>query len=98
MQSPWSEHWHSVRFLRPCLRDGVLALHRPLRGRAWVLLVDPVTQRFHRMAPSVWRMLQLLDGRRTLDDVWAAACALPERPGAGAPAPALTQNELVQLV
>ena len=69
MQTLLSEHWHAVRFLRPRLRDGVQPLHRRLRGKSWVLLFDPVTQRFHRMLPSVYRVLQLLDGRRTLDEV-----------------------------
>ena len=108
MQTLLSEHWHSVRFLRPRLRDGVQALHRRLRGRGWILLLDPVTQRFHRMTPSVWQVLQLLDGRRTLDEVWVAACAVQESPvvaaGAAKPTaqPAVTapisQHELVQLM
>jgi len=98
MSSIWSEHWHAVRTLRPRLRDGVQALHRRLRGRAWVLLVDPVTQRFHRLSPPLWRVLQLLDGRRTLDEVWAAACAWPaDGRSQAAPAP-MTQTELVQLM
>ena len=98
MQAIWSEHWHAVRFLRPRLRHGVQALHRPLRGRSWVLLLDPVTQRFHRMSPQVWGVLQLLDGRRTLDEVWAAACAIPERASAQAAHAAISQTDLLQLM
>jgi putative peptide zinc metalloprotease protein len=90
MQALLSEHWHAVRFLRPRLRDGVLPLHRTLRGRGWVLLQDPVTQRFHRMTPAVWQVLQLMDGHRTLDQVWDAACAVPAAP--------ISQHELVQLM
>ncbi len=73
MQALLSEHWHALRHLRPRLRDGVEPLHRRLRGRSWVLLSDPVAQRFHRMTPEVWRVLSLCDGRRTLDQVWDAA-------------------------
>lgn len=98
MQAIWSEHWHEVRFMRPRLRDGVQALHRTLRGRPWVLLADPVTQRFHRVSPQVWQVLQLLDGRRTLDEVWLAASAVPARPGHGAPAAPVSQHDLVQLL
>jgi putative peptide zinc metalloprotease protein len=97
MQTLLSEHWHAVRFLRPRLREGVQALHRRLRGRPWVLLFDPVTQRFHRITPAVHRVLQLLDGRRTLDEVWDAACAQSGQ-GADAHAPAISQHELVQLM
>jgi len=94
MHSLLSEHWHAVRFLRPRLRQGVEPLHRRLRGKAWVLLLDPVTQRFHRVTPAVWRVLELLDGRRTLDDVWAAACAGFDARDGGT----ISQHELVQLM
>jgi putative peptide zinc metalloprotease protein len=100
VQTLLSEHWHAVRFLRPRLREGVQPLHRLLRGKPSVLLYDPVTQRFHRMAPRVWRVLQLFDGRRTLDEVWNAACdkadsggAFGEREGE-----TISQHELVQLM
>lgn len=96
MQTLLSEHWHAVRHLRPRLRDGVQPLHRRLRGRPWVLLMDPLTQRFHRVSPQVYGVLQLLDGRRTLDEVWAAACdGAAEAPGEGT---AISQHDLVQLM
>ena len=94
MHSLLSEHWHAVRFLRPSLRPGVQPLHRRLRGKAWVLLLDPVTQRFHRVTPAVWRVLELLDGRRTLDEVWAAACERVDAHDGGT----ISQQELVQLM
>ena len=98
MQAIWSEHWHAVRFLRPQLRDGVELVHRRLRGHAWVLLIDPLTQRFHRMSPQVWHVLRLLDGRRTLDEVWAAACAIPADTTGQAAHAVISQSELVQLM
>jgi putative peptide zinc metalloprotease protein len=93
MQALLSEHWHALRHLRPRLRDGVQPLHRRLRRRSWVLLSDPVSQRFHRMTPEVWRVLSLCDGRRTLDQVWDAACAAAGDGGAS-----ISQHELVQLI
>ena len=99
MEAVWSEHWHDVRFMRPRLRDGVQILHRTLRGRPWVLLSDPLTQRFHRLSPQVWQVLQLLDGQRTLDQVWAAASAVPARQGTdGAASAPVSQHDLVQLL
>ena len=96
MQTLLSDHWHAVRHLRPRLRDGVQPLHRRLRGRPWVLLMDPLTQRFHRVSPQVYGVLQLLDGRRTLDEVWQAACeGVADAPGEGT---AISQHELVQLM
>ena len=98
MTAIWSEHWYAVRFLRPRLRDGVQAVHRRLRGRHWVLLVDPLTQRFHRVPPAVWRVLKLFDGQRTLDQVWSAACALPASAADQAEHETVSQNDLVQLL
>lgn len=98
MQAVWSEHWHEVRFMRPRLRDGVQVLHRRLRGRPWVLLADPLTQRFHRLSPQVWQVLQLLDGHRTLDQVWAAASAVQQPSPADGLAAPVSQHDLVQLL
>ena len=93
MQALLSEHWHALRHLRPRLREGVQPLHRRLRRRSWVLLSDPVGQRFHRTTPEVWRVIALCDGRRTLDQVWDAACAQADDSGAS-----ISQHELVQLI
>lgn len=98
MQTLLSEHWHAVRNLRPRLREGVQPLHRRLRGKPWVLLADPVTQRFHRVTPAVFRVLQLMDGRRTLDEVWDAACAQVDPNAAADEGSAISQYELVQLL
>jgi putative peptide zinc metalloprotease protein len=95
MHSLLSQHWHAVRNLRPRLKEGVQALPRQLRGRSWVMLHDPLTQRFVRITPQLWRVLRLLDGQRTLDEVWDAACALPNATEGHLP---IGQNELVQLL
>jgi putative peptide zinc metalloprotease protein len=96
-QALFSEHWHAVRFLRPRLREGVQPLFRRLRGQTWVLLQDPLTGRFHRLTPQVWRVVALLDGRRTLDEVWAATGAAAADPAAPDEA-VITQPQLVQLM
>ena len=93
MQALFSEQWHAVRGLRPRLREGVEPLHRRLRGQAWVLLSDPVSQRFHRLTPEVWGVLALMDGRRTLDEVWDHACEQAQTEQG-----TISQHELVQLV
>ncbi len=49
MHSLLSQHWHAVRNLLPRLKEGVQALPRQLRGRSWVMLHDPLTQRFVRI-------------------------------------------------
>jgi putative peptide zinc metalloprotease protein len=102
MQALWSPHWHAVRHARLALRDGVQVIHRRLRGRAWVLLLDPVTQRFHRLTPKVWSVVAALNGRRTLEDVWQLVSAAPQHPDADVSQPGaaavISQDELVQLM
>ncbi len=95
MAALFSEHWHAVRFLRPRLREGVKPLFRRLRGRTWVLLQDPLTGKFHRLSTPVWEVVSLLDGQRSLDEVWAEAVAR-QAPDSGQAA--ITQQELVQLM
>jgi len=98
MDSILSDHWYAVCHLQPQLRAGIQPLHRRLRGKAWVLLLDPVSQRFHRVTPTVWEVLTLLNGRRTLEEVWHAACALAESKTGDTTAAAISQDELVQLM
>lgn len=74
MQSLFSEHWHIVRSLKPKLRDGVQSFPRKLRNRSWILLHDPTTQKFVRVTPQSWRVIKLMNGKRTLDDIWETAC------------------------
>jgi len=71
-----------------------------------VLLMDPVTQRFHRLTPKVWAVVATLDGRRTLDEVWRQVSATPQVPDADSDADGalsgtqavISQDELVQLM
>lgn len=95
MAALFSEHWHAVRFLRPRLREGIKPLFRRLRGHSWVLLQDPLTGRFHRLSPPVWDVVALLDGKRTLDEVWTEAVS---RGGQDGRQTVITQQELVQLM
>lgn len=95
MQALFSEHWHLVRHLRPKLRDSVAALPRLLRGKQWVLLHDAFTQKFIRITPEAWQVIALMNGQRTLDEIWEMACAA----GHGARAEHIVgQQDLVQML
>ena len=99
MKALHSEHWHAVRRLCPRLREGVEVVHRRLRGQPWVLLIDPVSHRFHRVSPSLWQVLVLMDGRRSLDQIWQQAMQQAEQQaGQGALPLPLGQPELVELL
>ncbi|HMX09907.1 MAG TPA: biotin/lipoyl-binding protein [Burkholderiaceae bacterium] len=99
MQALHSEHWYAVRQLCPRLREGVEVVHRRLRGQPWVLLIDPASHRFHRVSPKLWELLVLMDGKRSLDQIWQRSLQqAEERAAQGALPLPLGQPELVELL
>lgn len=67
-------------------------MHRHVyRERVWYVLQDHASGRFHRFSPATNLIIGLMDGRRTLDEIWKAACV---RLGDDAP----TQDEVISLV
>jgi putative peptide zinc metalloprotease protein len=87
----FSASWYRVAQLRPRLR-GHAEIHRqPFRGQTWYVLEDRVGERFHRFSPRSYQLIGLMDGDRTVEELWELAC---ERLGDGAP----TQGELIDLL
>ena len=86
-----SPSWYRVAQLRPRLR-GHARIHRHhYRGELWYVLEDRVSRRMHRFNPAAYYVVGLLDGRRTVDEIWQAAV---ERFGDDAP----TQDEVIRLL
>ena len=100
MQSLFSEHWHLVRHLRPQLRQNIEVLPRTLRGRAWFLLFEPMSQRFVRVNPETWYVITLLDGQSNVEQIWDKAAEYIEQQNIhlNKQYRAISQNELVQLL
>jgi len=91
MESLFSSAWYRVADLKPRLR-GHARIHRHrYRGEMWYALQDMASGRVHRFAPSSYLVIGLMDGRRTVEEIWAAALA---RLGDDAP----TQDEMIQLL
>ena len=68
--SLFSSSWYRVADLKPRLRTHT-AIHRQVfRGKTWYVLQDHQTGRFHRLSPIANLMLCLMDGRRTMRDIW----------------------------
>lgn len=83
--------WYRVADLRLKLR-GHAEIHRQrFRGEVWYILQDHQTGRFHRMSPAANLIVSMLDGRRTLDEIWNLAGS---RFGDDPP----TQDETIQLL
>lgn len=68
--SLFSPSWYRVKDLKPRLRRHV-AIHRhDYRGRVWFVIQDIATGRFHRISPAAWRLVGLMNGKRTMDELW----------------------------
>lgn len=90
-RSTFSPFWHRVRVLRPRLRPHVQITRQHYRGRRWHVVHDPSSNQFFRLNVVAHEFVGLLDGRRTVEEVWQDSLT---RHGDGA----LTQNEVIQLL
>lgn len=90
-RSTFSPFWHRVRVLRPRLRPHVQLTRQHYRGRRWYVVHDPSSNQFFRLNVVAHEFVGLLDGRRTVEDVWQHSLT---RHGDEA----LTQNEVIQLL
>ncbi len=71
--SLFSNAWYRVADLKPRLRAHTAVHRQVFRGQIWYVLQDHQTGRFHRLSPIANLMLCLMDGRRTMRDIWEAA-------------------------
>ncbi|MGR3369984.1 MAG: PqqD family peptide modification chaperone [Sagittula sp.] len=86
-----SQNWYRVANLKPRLRRHA-RLHRTrYRGQLWYVLQDRTSGRFHRFSPSGYRMISMLDGTRTVQEVWDTTCDQLDDE-------TLTQDEVIRLL
>jgi putative peptide zinc metalloprotease protein len=86
-----SPSWYRVAPLKPRLRSHVHMDRHEYRGQDWYVIQDAFTGRHHRFSPEAYQLVGMMDGRRTLDQIWEAACA---RLGDHMP----TQDEVIDLL
>ncbi len=87
----FSPLWHRVRALRPRLRPHCQITRQHYRGRRWHVVHDPTSNQFYRLSPIAYEFVGLLDGKRTVEDVWNLTLGTH---GDSAP----TQNEVIELL
>lgn len=87
----FSSSWHRVADLRPRLRGHAQLSRHYYRGQLWYVLQDQSSRRVHRFSPSAYLVIGLMDGHRSLQEIWDTACA---RLGDDAP----TQEEVIRLL
>lgn len=90
-ESLFSQSWYRVAELRPRLRTHAQIHRHTYRDSVWYVLQDHSSGRFHRFSPEAYLIIGLLDGKRTVQQIWEAAC---ERLGDDMP----TQDEVVSLL
>ncbi|MFA6043958.1 MAG: PqqD family peptide modification chaperone [Phycisphaerales bacterium] len=90
-RSTFSPFWHRVRVMKPRLRPHVQITRQHYRGRRWHVVHDPSSNQFYRLNPVAHEFLGMLDGHRTVEEVWQFAITKHADD-------ALTQNEVIQLL
>jgi putative peptide zinc metalloprotease protein len=86
-----SASWYRVAQLRPRLRSHARIHRHEYGGARWYVLEDRLSRRSHRLNPSAHFVVGLMDGRRSLDEVWRGAV---ERFGDEVP----SQDEVIRLL
>lgn len=67
--------WYRVASLRPRVRRHVRIQRHVYRGEPWYVVEDPVTQKAHRLSAEGYFVVAMMDGRRTIAEIWDAASA-----------------------
>ncbi|HEY6967053.1 MAG TPA: hypothetical protein VI229_06250 [Burkholderiales bacterium] len=87
----FSSSWYRVAALKPRIRAHARILRQSYRGEVWYVLQDQAAERAHRFTPAAYQFIGLMDGERTVQQLWDAVSA---QLGDGAP----TQEEVIRLL
>jgi len=90
-ESIFNPSWYRVADLHPRLRAHARIHRHEYRGDLWYVLQDPLSGQYYRFSPSAYQVIGLLDGKRSMQEVWELAAA---RLGDEAP----TQEEVIRLL
>jgi len=86
-----SPSWYRIAGLRPRLKSQAQIRRHRFRGEVWYVVQDPASGRFNRFTPAAYQVLGLMDGERSMDEVWTLAV---EQLGDDAP----SQEEVIRLL
>jgi putative peptide zinc metalloprotease protein len=74
VKSLFSQSWYRVAGLKPQLRGHTRFHHHVYRGTDWYVLQDLSTGRFYRFSREAYLVIGLMDGERTMDEIWEGSC------------------------
>ncbi len=89
--SLYSPSWYRVAQLRPRLRSHAMIHRQTFRGQLWYVLQDQTSGHYHRFSPSAHLVISLMDGARTVQEIWDLACTQLDED-------VLTQDEVIRLM
>jgi len=89
--SLFSPSWYRVAALKPRLRSHVEIHRHNYREEIWYILQDHASGRFQRFTPAAYLFIGLMDGQRTVEEIWEAGRV---RLGEDSP----TQEEVIRLL
>ena len=89
--SIFSPSWYRVADLKPALRSHSRIHRHEYLDEIWYVLQDPLSGRFYRFSTAAYQLIGLLDGKRSVHEVWELAA---ERLGDDAPG----QEEVIRLL
>jgi putative peptide zinc metalloprotease protein len=69
-----SRSWYRVADLRVRLRGHVRIYRHHFRGELWYVLQDRASGRYHRFTPAAYLVISMMDGERTVGEIWNMAC------------------------
>jgi putative peptide zinc metalloprotease protein len=90
-KSLYSTNWYRVQNAKPRLRSHAAVNRHQFRGELWYVLQDRTSGRFLRFTPAAYYVMSLMDGERTVQQIWDMACV---RLGDDV----LTQDELISML
>lgn len=89
--SLYSASWYRVAGLKPRLRRHVQIHRHHYRGQLWYVLQDHLSGKFQRITPVAHQLVGLMDGKRTVQEIWDLACL---RLGSDTP----SQEEMIRVL
>jgi putative peptide zinc metalloprotease protein len=72
-----ADSWYRMRQLRPRLRGHVRIHRHEYRGEVWYVIEDRIGAKHQRFNFQAYRVIHLMDGSRTMDELWGVLCADP---------------------
>jgi putative peptide zinc metalloprotease protein len=71
----FSPSWYRVAGLKPRIRAHTQIHRHVFRGKVWFVLQDHAAERSHRFTPAAHHFIGLMDGERTVQELWEATSA-----------------------